>query len=120
MAILIDGKSAWEAKASGVYIYNVKLKDSVGAESTYNGRIEFMTPKTQDEPKSETQEETKPEPPKLSASMPEIVMTPGKNQKIYLPPLDKSNTAVSETVDLKGEPWMSFDSASRSIFINGS
>ena len=54
MAILIDGKSAMEAKASGVYVYNVKLKDSMGAESVFNGRIEFMTPKTEDEPKTET------------------------------------------------------------------
>ena len=53
MAILIDGKSAMEAKASGVYVYNVKLKDSMGAESVFNGRIEFMTPKTEDEPKTE-------------------------------------------------------------------
>ena len=46
MAILIDGKSALEAKASGVYVYNVKLKDTQGAESAYNGRIEFMMPKS--------------------------------------------------------------------------
>ena len=46
-------------------------------------------------------------------------MTPGKNKKIYLPPLAKSATAVSETVNLKGEPWMSYDSVSRSIFIDG-
>ena len=73
MAILIDGKTALEAKASGVFVYNVKLKDTLGAESTFNGRIEFMTPKS-DATEDAAREAEKPVPPKYLSVVPDTIM----------------------------------------------
>ena len=99
MTIDINGPEALVAKASGIYTYTVKLKDTVGAESTYTGRIEFMMPKTNQD-STVSQEAEKPAPPSFTNPLPDMILAVGKNKKIYLPALAQSKAAISETVDL--------------------